>query len=185
MNKVVIGLIGIAVVAVIIGGSFISGLIGINNQCAAWEKSITAQYSQNKNNYDNFYKKVKEVAQVPDMYASKFKEVYDGMMKGRYGQEGSKAVFQWIQENNPQFNSSMYEKIQVVIEAGRNSFEANQKSLLDKKRVYETMLNTFPDGWFAKFTGWPKIDLKEYDIVTSDITEETFSKKKATYIQIQ
>ena len=46
---------------------FVASLMGINNQCATQEQGIIAQYKQNQNSYDNYFKKVKEVSQVPDM----------------------------------------------------------------------------------------------------------------------
>lgn len=179
-------IIGLSIMGIII--FFVIGTIatifGTNNVCVQQEQTVIAQYDQNKNNYDNYFKKLKETAQVPEMYVESFKKVYDGIMKGRYGVDGSKAAFQWIQENNPSFDSSMYRHIQEVIEAGRNSFEANQKSLLDKKRVYQTYLGQMPEGLFARMLGFPKIDLNKYGIVTSDVTEFIFDTKKSEPIKI-
>ncbi len=185
MNKKLIGIgIGLSVVFLFLL-IFISSIFGINNQCVGQEQSIIAQYNQNKNNYDNYFKKLKETAQVPDMYVDSFKKVYNGIMSGRYGVGGSKAAFQWIQENNPNFDSSLYKQIQEVIEAGRNSFEANQKTLLDKKQIYQTLLGQIPDGFFAKLMGFPKIDLEKYNIVTSEETEGVFNSKKSEPINIK
>lgn len=184
MNKgLIVGLsiFGILVFFVI---GIIATIFGINNVCVTQEQTVIAQYDQNRNNYDNYFKKLKEVAQVPDMYVASFKKVYDGIMQGRYGADGSKAAFQWIQENNPSFDSSMYRQIQEVIEAGRNSFEANQKSLLDKKRVYQTYLGQMPDGFFAKMLGFPRIDLNKYNIVTSAATETVFDTKQSDPIKL-
>ena len=162
----------------------IAAIFGVNNTCVQQEQTVIAQYDQNKNNYDNYFKKLKETAQVPDMYVTAFKKVYDGIMQGRYGENGSKAAFQWIQENNPAFDSKLYTRIQEVIEAGRNDFEANQKTLLDKKRVYQTYLGQIPDGFFAKMLGFPKIDLAKYGIVTSESTEVIFETKKSDPIKL-
>ena len=180
------GIIGLSVLGVIVlvAMIFVSSLFGINNQCVSMEQSLNAQYKQNQNNYDNYFKKVAEVAQVPAMYTKSFKSVYDSMMSGRYGKDGSKGVFQWIQENNPSFDSSLFTEIQQVIEAGRSNFEADQKTLLDKKQIYQTFLNTMPDGAFAKMLGFPKIDLSAIDIVTSDETEKAFTTKKSEPLQI-
>lgn len=162
-------------------GSFAS----FNNSCVGYENGLKAQYEQNKNNYDNFYKKVKETAQVPTMYTKEFKELYTGVMQGRYGSEGSKATFQWIQEHNPNFDSSLYKQIQQVIESGRNDFQTNQKMFLDKKRVYETYVQVFPNNVFALILGFPKIKLSDYVIVTSDNTQEVFKTHKSEPIIIQ
>lgn len=180
-------IIGLSILGILIFFvvTFAGSLIGINNTCVQQEQTVIAQYNQNKNNYDNYFKKLKETAQVPDMYVDSFKKVYDGIMVGRYGAGGSKAAFQWIKENNPNLDSSMYRQIQEVIEAGRNSFEANQKTLLDKKQVYQTLLGQFPDGYFAKMMGWPKIDLEKYGIVTSEATEVIFETKRSEPISLK
>ena len=120
-----------------------------------------------------------EAAQVTEMYRDDLKKVYDGVMAGRYGANGSKAMMQWIQEHNPNVDSSLYTKLQQIIEAGRNSFEADQKSLIDKKRVYEVHIKSFPNSLIAGVLGFPKIDLEKYGIVTSDTTDKAFEDKKS------
>lgn len=179
--KIGLGLVG---VLVLLGAVCVSSVIGINNNLVQQEAGLTAQYKQNQNNYDNMVKKVVEVAQVPAMAAADLEKLTKAAISGRYGSEGSKAVFQFIQEQNPTVSTELYSKIQVVIEAGRNSFEADQKVLLDKKRVYETALNTFPSGLVAKFLGFPRIDLSKIDIVTSDRTEKAFGTKKDEAIKL-
>ena len=180
--KVLIGLfvVGLLGTAVIVGG-----VVGINNDMVFQEQGIKAQFDQNKNNYDNYFKKLKEAAQVPDMYTKDLKEVYTAAISGRYGSNGSQATFQWLKEHNPNVDASLYKKIQQIIEAGRDNFEANQKMLVDKKRVYETTLNQFPGGLVAKLLGFPKIDLSKFKIVTSDHTEEAFTKGKSDPIKLE
>jgi len=169
--------IGIMLVVLLVscGGVFIS----TNNNLVRQEASIDAQWTQNKNNYDNYFKKLKEACQVPDMYRDDLKKVYDSVMQGRYGKDGSKAMFQFIKEHNPTFNDSLYTQIQRIIESGRNNFEAEQKMLIDKKRVYKISLKSFPGNIIANMLGFPKIDLTKYGIVTSDVTEDAFRTKKS------
>lgn len=182
LMKLSIGFVGAALLLTVLA---ISSVIGINNNFVYQEAGLTAQYKQNQNNYDNFVKKVVEVAQIPDMMTADLERVTRAALSGRYGAEGSKAVFQMIQEQNPSVSPELYTKIQQVIESGRNSFEAEQKILLDKKRIYESQLNTFPSGLVAKFLGFPKIDLIKIDIVTSNRTEQVFETKKDEAIKLR
>lgn len=180
--KVLLGLLGV-------GGLFTflmaSAFISFNNNAVNQESGIKAQYKQNQNNYDNYIKKLQEVAQIPEMYKNDLKEVYQAAISGRYGADGSKAVFQFLKEQNPNLDSSLYGKVQQIIESGRNSFEADQKTLLDKKRVYEVTLKQFPGTLFASFLGFPKINLDEYDIVTSQATDDAFRTKKSEPIKLR
>jgi hypothetical protein len=185
MNRLTITILLIVSTVLFLGLVTTCSIISFNNSCVSQEQGIIAQYNQNRNNYDNYFKKLKEAAQVPDMYTEDLLKLYDKAMTGRYGEEGSKAIFQWLSEQNPNLDASIYKKIQDIIEAGRNSFEADQKMLIDKKRAYITYISIFPNNIFAKLLGFPKIDLAKYDIVTSEETEKTFKDKKSNPIDLR
>lgn len=174
----IVGTLGLLVVI------FLAVAFGYRSDCVRLEAKIVAQYKQDQNNYDNMWKKFREMAQVPEQYVEDMKKIWGDTMKGRYGAEGSKAVFQFIREHNPQLDAAVYTRLQAAIEAGRNSFAADQQQLLDIKREYTVVLQ----GNRALFVGWmfgfPKIDLDKYDIVLSDQTDEAFRNKKANEVDI-
>jgi len=168
----VLGVVGFGVVGVGCGA------LNFRSECITQEAGVKAQYKQNQNNYDNMWKKFLEASQVNKAYADDLKELYKNTMIGRYGADGSKATFQFIKEHNPTLDPQTYVKLQAMIEAGRNGFEAEQKQLLDKKREYESFLGTPSASVFNLFFGYPKIDLDKFDIVTSSKTEKVFEDKK-------
>lgn len=165
----------------IVGVSFYSTY----NDLVTQEEGISAQYKQNMNNYDNMWKKFKEASQVNAMYANDLKAVFDSAISARYGKDGSQAAMQWLKEHNPNFDSAMYQKLQAMIESGRNSFESNQKMLIDKKQMYQAEIRRFPTVVIAAILGFPKIDLTRMDIVTSDATDKAFESKKADEVKLK
>lgn len=179
-----IGLIAVCAMFLFGGGCAMS-LLGFRSGCVRAEAGIKAQYKQNQNNYDNMWKKFKELSQVPAMYVEDLKKVYDSAIKGRYGADGSKATMQWITEHNPNFDSAMYTKIQTAIEAGRNSFEADQKQLIAKKEQYEILLNGTTSLYANPIFNFPRIELDQFDIVTSDETQEVFRSGKSQEVKLR
>jgi len=179
--KVILGLFVTCLLVVLIA---VFSVIGTNNDCVRMEAGIKAQYKQNQNNYDNMWKKFRESASVTSMYTDDLKKVYDSAIQGRYKNAGN-VMMNFIKEHNPTFDASMYKNLQVMIESGRNTFESNQKMLLDKKRNYEVQIQSFPTVFVARVLGFPKIDLAKYDIVTSGQTQQAFDTKKADEIKIR
>lgn len=168
---ITLGIFGaIALVCMSLFGTYVSYYDHYN----AAERGIVAQYEENQNIYSNYTLKVQEVAQVPGMYTADLTAVVTAALEGRYGEDGSQAVFQWIQEQNPTVDSALYVQIQRIMEAGRNEFKNGQTQLIDKKRAYETDINSFWGGFWARFTGYPKINLDDYKVVKSEQTNETF-----------
>lgn len=138
------------------------------------EKQLAASWKNNENILSQYYLKVNEIAQVPTAYKDDLKEVYTAAIQGRYGENGSQAVFQWLQEQNPSIDSSMYIKLQQVMEAGRNEFQVAQTKLIDIKRGYETNLGYLWKGTWLSIAGYPTVDLDKYTIISTGAAQESF-----------
>jgi hypothetical protein len=182
-------LVGLTILGVVFLFTFIYGFgyIGFRNTANQFENSIVAQYDQNKNDYDNGWKKVVEVAQIPTLQEQQTKDLYDSVMAGRYGDNGSKAFVQFIKEQNPTLGPQVYLEIQQTVESFHESFKASQTSLISKKQEYNNFITATTDSIFYNWIGgFPHIHVgvptgaqDDYQIVTSDKTQNDFKNHKA------
>ena len=166
----------VAAVAFVIVGSYVTNA----NYGNRAERGLGAAWENNENILAQYSLKVNEVVQVPTMYKNDFKEVYEATMAGRYGDNGSEAMFQFLKEQNPQLDSALYVKIQQIMEAGRNEFRVAQTSLVDKKRVYVTNLGYVWKGFWLQTAGYPMLNVgfqggtDDFEIITSEYAVEAF-----------
>ena len=178
----IIGAIAVGFVAVAVIGSYVSAA----NQGNRLEVAISAKYQDNENVYASGSQKIVEIAQVPAMYVEDITKVTTAAIGGRYGADGSKAVFQMLREQNPQLDSSMYKKIQQVIESFRDEFKNSQTALLDQCRNYETLRGNVWSGFWLNLARYPKKDItKMCTIVTTDKARQTFETKRDTGITLR
>lgn len=158
---------------------FVSGANGFENQ-------VKAHYDNNKNVYDNGWKMVKEIAQVPDMYADRVREITEAAIAGRYGDNGARQVFLAVQEVNPTIDPSLYRQIQQAMETFRRQFQQNQTELIAVKQGFENYLTANLSGRvFNSFAHYPHIDMTAYGIVTSDRTEADFGTKRSEPLNLR
>lgn len=162
----------------------ISSYVSAANYGNRAETQIQATWENNQNILAQYSNRIAEMAQIPEMQKNDLLEVYTGAMQGRYGAEGSQAVFQWIQEQNPNLNPAVYTNIQTSMEAGRKDFEVAQTTLVDQKRQYQTQLGYVVRGFWLNMAGYPKINLDEYKVITNDFTNEAFTAGKENGIKL-
>lgn len=164
-------LVALIVITLIPVMSYITyNALGVNQETA-----IKAQFSQNKNLRSSYIKKIKEAAQITEMQTQDLSKIIESALTARYGDEGSKALFQAIQEQNPTLDQSTYIKLQNIIAAGRDELAVSQALLIDKKAAYERSLQYVWSGLWLKLAGFPKIALDDYRVVTDSNTEEVFT----------
>lgn len=185
---------GVSVIAIVIAlavlgtvGAYFVGYLGYRNTAQSFEVDIPAQYTETQNVYDNGWKKVVEIAQVPEMQAQQVKDVYAGVMTGRYGKDGSKALILLLTEQNPQLGQEVYVAVQRTVEAFHDSFQASQTNLIARKQEYSKFVTATTAGIFYNWLGrYPHIKIgvpngtqDDFQIVTSDKTQSDFKTHKS------
>lgn len=173
MNKIVVILI-LSLIC-LIGGVAITG-VSYSNKDVELRNLISAKQKDNENVFDSMWKIISQQAQVSNQYKESFKEIYPELIAGRYSSGGQ--MMKWIQESNPNFDTSLYKQLMTSIEAQRMRFASNQTTLLDYKREHDNLVAKIPSKWFVSHT---PIEIK---IITSEKTEETFSTGKEEDINL-
>jgi hypothetical protein len=162
-------------IALLVGVIFVFGFVGANNYAVRAERDIQATWENNQNILGTYTTKISEMAQVPGMQTDALKEVMKAAFEGRYGDNGSQAVVQWIREAYPgQVDNKLYQRLMETMDAGRTEFRDNQTSLISKKAEYETKLGTLPDSLFLSLAGFPKKDLSQFNVVISSAAQKSF-----------
>ncbi len=106
----------IGLLAIVCGGASTSSYNSLNAQ----EKGTTATWRDSHVQYDTFWKKVSEAAQIPGEYKADFKDVIMAPTEARY--KGKDPAFMMITEANPTLDPSLYLQVQRILEAGRDDF---------------------------------------------------------------
>lgn len=181
MNKVLIAMvIAIAGVVSVLGYSYFKYF----NLGVTYERQVKIVHENNKVVLNAYTTKVQEVAQVPDMFKKDLQETIKNTFEGRYGEDGSKAVFQMIQESNMNLDPKMYQQIQQVMESGRNEFKTSQQQLVDVTQNYQASLDYAWSGFWLSAAGYPKINMNDYKILVLDSVEDKFKAGKDSVINV-
>ena len=167
-----IGFLLVTVILVIGALMFVSA----KNTANSYENNISTVHKNNQNILSNFGLKIATMAKVTEQYKEDFIELVKAEMAGRYGDPATRpnVLANWVQERGMSFDSKMYREINAEVASGYNAFANAQTKLLDVKNAYQTALGSFPTGNLMEFWGYPKITLSDYDIVTSQDTQDTF-----------
>lgn len=180
-GKFLIGCAAFFGIFLIIAVITISTILGFRSSVVALENKIEAQHTSNKSNHDAMWKKFKELTQVTDIQAEQFKDVYTGVISGRY--QDSDLLFKAVSEQNPSLGTEVYTTLQREISASRNTFDNNQNKLIDVIREYNTRIDSGV-GFLVNFIfNYEHIDPNQY-IVTSDRTTDAFESNKDDVINL-
>ena len=153
--------IGVVVMVLLFGGCGACSVVSGMNTMQKHENGIEAQYDRDQNSLSTHVNRVMEMVQVPKMAKNQIKDVVKANMEGRYGDNGSKAVFQAIAEQNATMPKELYINLQHAMDAGRTDFQADQNMRIDKCNAYRDFYTVLPWSLLANFTGRPHIDMKK------------------------
>mgnify|MGYP006916102221 FL=1 len=142
-----------------------------NNREVALRKEAEAQEGKITTVHDTMWKILKDKAGVTDQYRETFEKIYPELIAGRYS--GDNASMKWIQEANPEFDTSLYKDLMQSIEVQRTAFAHAQQRMLDIIREHSTLLETMPACWFIRNKN--KI---EYVVISSDRTNNVIASRK-------
>jgi ABC-type Na+ efflux pump permease subunit len=173
----------IALIVVLFAGMFTMGAFGFFNTSTTMITAYEAKVDANRADFDNVWKQISQVAQVPDKYREDFQGVYETYMKSRQGgNTGDGELLSFLSEAVPQYDAqSLYLKVQTVIEARREAWTMRQKELRDLKREHDTLLRTFPGLVYNIFVGHDELVAV---VITSDKTEEVFRDGRDNDVQV-
>lgn len=174
-NLLIFGSVGLVVLLVVFWA------IGISNTEKRMFLSGKAAQQNCEVIFDNTWKTIQLEAQVTEQYKDGFREIYVDMMEARYSDDGqgNQTLMKWIQESNPNFDSSLYGKLMNIIEGSRASFTLEQQKLIDIDRQHKEYRITFPNSLVVG--GRPDLDIK---LVTSSKTKESFRTGEENEIDI-
>ena len=180
-----------ALLAIIAGTIFLAAVTGIVSY-AKWHDYankaevglVTAIENQKSHRAENF-NKIQELVQVPAMYVKDLSKAFNSAIEARYGQEGSKAVFQVLSESNPNLSPEMYSQIMRVVEASRNQNANDQTEILDRKGGYQTNIGNLWSGFWIHTAGYPKIDLNAIKAISTEKVNQELETHISTPLQLQ
>lgn len=163
--------------------SIIAGVMVISkrNAFVRIENNIMMAYEESKNVHSNYVLRIQEMAQVPKMATKQLSEIIKASNEGRYGDDGSKAVFQFLKEQNPNIDQSLYTNIQKEVTGGRLDFQSKITRVNDNKTVAYNMLDDTVGGFILKdILGMPRKNIgyeggkDDYPVIMSETSVETF-----------
>ncbi|MBT3729034.1 hypothetical protein HOF65_03910 [bacterium] len=145
--------------------------VSIDNQMKRFENRIGAIDLDMQSVHASIFQQMKQQGVAVNKYGSMVIEA----LEATFGENGSQAAFQWLQ-NQGTIPPSVMDKLGSAIEAGYNRFDAVQRTKIDTVRSYQDFAVTFPKNIVASVRGYPTKSWDElYKIVTSAQTKADFA----------
>lgn len=168
-----VGLMGLGVIA-LIGLVLAFGIVGMYNGQSTIKNTYEMKVKDNQSEFDNMWKKIQQVTQIPEAKKNAFKEIFVEYANART-QQGQNQMMTWIKESAPNVDLNTYDNAMNILVASRDSWTMRQKELVDIARVYNQNLVVFPKNLILGAFGFKSIDP---NIITSTRTDEAFKTGK-------
>ena len=185
MNSKVITWIAVGSIALVLLITIFTSYVSAKNYGNRAEVMLKAKYEDNENVLSSGYQQLTGVVQVTEMARDDTAKVFKEAIQGRYGADGSKAVFQFLKEQNPTLDPQLYRKVQPVVEATQKEFQQAQTQMRSQKATYEEALGSFWQGMWLSMAGYPKVDLDKYRIISTDSAADAFKTGKQKQLQLR
>lgn len=168
----------LVVLAGVAGVSLFMMYQSLHDMAIETENQIELLNKQSENVLSTTTIKVQDATGIAGIYIDGLKDVVKGAMEGRYGKDGSRATFQWIQEQNPTgMPETMFLKVQNIVDGGGSEFKISQDRKMEYCKPYQDKLGYLVQGWLLKQAGFPKKDIAKLCQVVSDVaSRDAFEK---------
>lgn len=157
-------------IALVIGLAVIWGF-SVSNSEIRLRNALTAKQRDNQSELDNLQKKITQAAQITTAQTKALLEIIVGNAQARTQKGGTLATL--VHEAVPNVDVKVFQNLQNIVTAGRDSWTMRQKEILDLKREHDNVRTVAPGSWVVG--GRPEIQVV---IVTSDRAEEAFKTGK-------
>ena len=119
-----------------------------NNREIELRKESEAQRGKIEAVRDRMFKVLQEQAKVSTEYRNAFEKIYPEIIAGRYSHGGE--MMKWIQEANPNFDTSLYGQLMNSMDVQRGSFTTEQARMLDIINQRAALIESYPSKWFIR-----------------------------------
>lgn len=164
--------------------TLISSYVHYHNYAVDSEKLISKTYLDMENILSQGSTQVIEAASVSSEYAEQVRSLLVDTTAARYGEGGSQATFQFLYEDNPQLDPAMSTKIQQMVESFRNKFQNSQSKFIDVREDYIAKQNYLWAGFWIRVAGYPKLNMDDYQIISSKYAKDSFESNTSEALEL-
>lgn len=122
--------------------------IGIMNQETGLRNLFTAKMSERTATYDKIWKTWTQKGKIAVRNDSSFQRIVQLQMDGQ--KDGEQVTWKWIQQSNPAATfaevSVLYKELSRYVEAAREEFFEQEKTLQDIKLQHDNLRTKFPSS---------------------------------------